>query len=95
MKSALPVLGLILLVALSAVPPASAQSTATLSGTVRDTTGAVIPGAEITVTDQNSGGLRKTVTNQEGYFVLPLLPVGVYKLTAALSGFTTYQATEY
>jgi hypothetical protein len=94
MKGTIRIIGLMLSVALLMAPTASAQSTATLSGTVRDASGGVIPGVDITVTNQSSGDLRKTVTNQEGYFAIPLLPVGTYKLTAALTGFTTYQATD-
>jgi hypothetical protein len=76
------------------VPVVSAQSTATLSGIVRDASGGVVPGADITVTNQSSGAQRKTLTNNEGYFNIPLLPVGTYKLTAVAQGFATYQATD-
>lgn len=94
MRRALPIWGLVLTIALLIVPVASAQSTATLSGTVRDSSGAVVPGADITVTNQSSGDQRKTVTNNEGFFSITLLPVGTYKLAAVAQGFATYQATD-
>ncbi len=94
MRRALAFIGLILTAILFVAPTASAQSTATLSGIVRDASGAVIAGADITITNQSSGDLRKTVTTNEGYFSLSLLPVGIYKLTVTATGFSTYQATD-
>lgn len=90
----LAVTGFILSIFLLIVPAASAQSTATISGIVTDASGAVVPGADITATNQKSGDQRKTITSSEGYFSIPLLPVGIYKLTAAATGFATYQATD-
>jgi hypothetical protein len=75
-------------------PMASAQSTATLSGTVTDASRAVIPGTQVTITNQLSGDERKTVTNHEGYFSVAALPVGTYKLTATAKGFALYTAKD-
>src|SRR5678816_4380117 len=58
---------------------ATAQSsTATLSGTVSDQNGAVIPGANVAVINIAQGFQRTTITNGEGIFVVPLLPPGAY-----------------
>ncbi|HEV8368795.1 MAG TPA: TonB-dependent receptor [Pyrinomonadaceae bacterium] len=74
---------------LGALPfAAHAQSaTATLSGTVLDPNGAVIPGATITVTNSATGLSRETTTNDEGHFTVPLLPPSSYSVTARREGF--------
>src|SRR5438094_3860194 len=70
-----------------------AQATAQISGTVRDQSGAVLPGVEITATQTDTGIARTTITNETGSYVLPSLPLGPYKLEAALSGFRTFVQT--
>ena len=70
-----------------------AQGTAQVSGTVRDQSGAVLPGVEITVTQTNTGITRNTVTNETGSYILPNLAVGPYRLEAALPGFRTFVQT--
>src|SRR5438876_10176709 len=67
-----------------------AQATAQISGAVRDQSGAVLPGVEITATQTETGAARMTVTNETGAFVLSNLAVGPYRLEAALSGFRTF-----
>jgi hypothetical protein len=69
---------------------ARAQATAQISGRVQDATAAVLPGAEITVTNTGTGIARTVVTNESGSYVLPNLPIGTYRLEAALPGFRTY-----
>src|SRR5689334_23667515 len=70
-----------------------AQATAQISGTVQDQSGAVLPGVEVTATQTETGIARMTVTNETGRYVLPNLPVGPYKLEAALPGFRTFVQT--
>ena len=70
-----------------------AQATAQISGTVTDPTGALIPGVEVTATQTGTGISRTTVTNETGSYVLPALPLGPYRLEAALPGFQTYAQT--
>src|SRR5215469_1492227 len=70
-----------------------AQGTAQISGTAKDQSGAVLPGVEITATQADTGIARSTVSNETGSYVLPNLPVGPYKLEAALPGFRTYVQT--
>src|SRR5687767_7431180 len=73
--------------------PAWAQGTAEISGTVRDQSGAVLPGVEITVTQTDTGIMRTTITNETGSYVLPNLAIGPYRLEAGLPGFRTYAQT--
>ena len=70
-----------------------AQATAQISGTVKDQTGAVLPGVEITATQTDTGVARMAVTNETGSYVLPNLAVGPYRVEAALPGFRTFVQT--
>ena len=73
---------------------ASAQlSTAQLSGRVNDESGAVLPGATITVTQTETGFTRTDVTDGDGAYVLSNLPPGPYRLEVMLQGFRTYVQT--
>src|SRR5437867_8235668 len=69
------------------------QATAQISGTVHDASGAVLPGVEITATQTETGIARTTITNETGFYVLPSLPLGPYRLEAALMGFRTFVQT--
>lgn len=62
-------------------------ATATLSGRVIDPAGAVIPGAQVTVTQKTTGFQRTTTTNDEGVYALTNLPPGEYELRIQASGF--------
>jgi hypothetical protein len=64
-----------------------AQTTATIVGTVMDSSGAVVPNATVTATHSETGIKRQTVSNASGVYVLPGLPVGTYAVTAELAGF--------
>jgi len=70
-----------------------AQSTAQITGTVRDTSGAVLPGADVTVTQTDTGVRRSAVTDTTGLYVLSNLPVGPYRLDVMLPGFRAFQQT--
>ena len=70
-----------------------AQSTAQISGTVKDQTGAVLPGVQVTATQTATSLARSVVTDETGSYVLPNLPVGPYKLEATLPGFRTFAQT--
>src|SRR6185437_4466057 len=61
----------------------------TLSGAVVDTSGAVIPGADVAAKHTGTGVVTSTVTNGEGLFSLPSLPIGAYTVTITLQGFKT------
>src|SRR5205085_6239079 len=70
-----------------------AQSTAQVTGTIKDQTGAVLPGVEVTMTQSDTGFKRSAVTDETGSYVLPNLPIGPYRFEAALPGFRTYVQT--
>ncbi len=70
---------------------AVAQSAGTIAGTVKDSTGSVVPGASVEARDQGTGVARTAVTNDGGRYVLPLLPIGTYTVQVSLEGFTTVQ----
>src|SRR5262249_29707777 len=70
-----------------------AQGTAQISGTVKDQSGAVLPGVEVTATQTDTGIARSAVTNETGSFVLPNLAIGPYRLEASLPGFRTFAQT--
>ncbi|HYR44284.1 MAG TPA: carboxypeptidase-like regulatory domain-containing protein, partial [Terriglobia bacterium] len=60
---------------------------AAISGVVRDTSGALVPGVSITVKHIESGLTRTTVTNETGGYNIPALPVGPYEVSTDLAGF--------
>src|SRR5438128_6508821 len=68
--------------------PALAQSTfATLTGTVLDSSGAVLPGVTVTVTNTRTQSTRTVVTDEVGNYQVPNLDAGEYRIVTALSGF--------
>jgi Carboxypeptidase regulatory-like domain/TonB dependent receptor len=66
-------------------------TTATLSGTVTDNKGAVVPDVSITISSAGTGLRRQTTTNSEGFFTVPLLPPGSYSVRAQRAGFAPVQ----
>src|SRR5438552_13895704 len=63
--------------------------TATILGTIKDATGAVLPGVSVTVTHVETGQVRTTISAEEGSYRLAALPVGSYQVKAELAGFQT------
>src|SRR2546428_4992507 len=61
--------------------------TATISGVVRDTSGALVPGVTITVKHVDSGLIRTVMTSETGNYSAPALPVGPYEITTTMPGF--------
>ncbi len=83
-------------VCLVAAVPVMAQSQAingTIEGTVRDDSGGVLPGVSVTLTNTDTGSSRTVVTNENGFYRAPLLPLGAYRVSAELAGFKTSQRT--
>jgi hypothetical protein len=79
-----------MLVLLFSVGEVSAQLTsATVSGTVTDQSGAAVPGATITATNTNTGLTRTTSTGIQGRYEIPNIPVGPYEVAATSVGFQT------
>src|SRR5262247_683565 len=62
---------------------------ATLSGTVSDVSGALIPGVQVTAKNTATGVESSTITNETGTYRFPSLQPGSFEVTAALSGFST------
>src|ERR1700680_2956758 len=62
---------------------------ATMSGTVSDTSGGVVPDANISVKNVATGIIRMAVTNGSGLFTVPNLQPGPYEITTSASGFNT------
>ena len=67
--------------------------TGTIQGSVLDPTGAVLPGVDMTVRNLDTNQARTSLTNETGNFLIPLLPVGTYEVTAELPGFQTQVKT--
>ena len=63
------------------------QTTGTISGTITDATGAVIPGAKIILTNKATGQSQTTTTNSAGYYIFPNLPAGTYDVSAEKESF--------
>ncbi len=69
--------------------PLYAQTSASLSGVVHDATGAVVPGANVTLTEPSRNLKLDTVTSDTGVFNFPVLQPGIYTVTVEMSGFKT------
>src|SRR5580658_5559747 len=78
---------------LSVLAWAQALSTSQISGTVQDSSGSAVPGAEVKLTQTDTGAVRTTTSGPDGTYVLPSLPVGPYSLEVTKSGFATYVQT--
>jgi Carboxypeptidase regulatory-like domain/TonB-dependent Receptor Plug Domain len=75
----------------SAVFAQSQATTGVIEGTVSDSSGAVLPGATVTLTNTGTNFTRELVTDADGRFRGLLLPLGTYRLTVSLTGFAKYQ----
>jgi hypothetical protein len=64
--------------------------TATISGTVTDTSGSIVPDAKVTATNTTNGLVRTTASGVDGQFVLPFLPIGTYTLRIERAGFKSF-----
>lgn len=67
--------------------PAAAQTDSTITGTIKDSNGALLSGVQITATNSETGLTRTTTSESEGRFVFPGVPVGSYDLRAQANGF--------
>ncbi|MBL8231759.1 MAG: carboxypeptidase regulatory-like domain-containing protein [Bryobacterales bacterium] len=80
------------LIILSASLAFAQQVTGSLSAIVVDKSGAVIPNAKITMTNELSGDIRRSTTNQDGYFSISGVFPGTYTVQVEANGFSTYIA---
>jgi hypothetical protein len=85
----------VVLVALAGAGPAAAQITrGAISGTIRDATGAVVPGASVTVTNMDTNIGRSAVTNTVGFYRVPALDPGRYAVLTELVGFSRVESRD-
>src|SRR5436190_15440097 len=78
----------LLLVALCAAG-VSAQSTASISGLVKDSSGGVMPGVSVVIKNDSTGASTESITDADGRYKAEALGAGSYTVTASLSGFKT------
>lgn len=87
-------LGVLVIVAVAA-PAALAQTRSEITGTIKDSSGAVLPGVTLTLTSPNMvGGARTVTASADGVYRFSDLPLGVYTLEATLQGFRSAKRTE-
>ena len=76
------------------VAPVLAQQQASISGKLVDPDGLVLPGATVTVTEQNTGFSRNVVTAETGAYTVPNLTPGTYTVTVEMPGFGSLKRTD-
>jgi len=84
-------LSIVLLAALAGLGQSTSGS---ITGTVIDSTGAFVPDASVSVSNQGTHLTRSVKTNNEGVFVVPQLPPGSYKIVVEKSGFKKFEKTD-
>src|SRR5580698_185466 len=77
----------VLVVALLAVPGMAQTNFGRISGTIYDTSGAVVPATNVVITDTDTQAVRTAVTDDRGFYVAENLPVGPYSVTVDRPGF--------
>jgi hypothetical protein len=80
---------LVILILVIGLPALAQSGRGTITGIVKDPSGAVVPGAEIIITEKDTGVVTRTVSTDAGAYRAPYVPPGMYKITAALTGFKT------
>ena len=88
--SGLLILGLVML---TTVPGHAQQLTGTISATVYDSSGAVVPDATITLKNTASGDIRRTTSDSSGYFTFTAVQPATYSISVSAKGFTTWELT--
>jgi hypothetical protein len=81
--------GVLALILLISAPAWAQVAGATLSGTVTDVSGAVIPEAQVSIKDVGTGVSRSVKTNVAGFYIAPNLLPGAYEITITAQGFST------
>src|SRR5687768_1616676 len=85
------VVGALVAVSAFSAPAAWAQFASAIEGTVTDPSGAVVPGATVTIANEATGVTNTGQTTSAGYYRFPALPGGVYTVKVSLQGFKTWQ----
>src|SRR5690349_1854824 len=88
MRQKLVLLGVVLLL-VSRIDINGQGTTATISGTVMDSTGAVVPGTKIVILNEETGITREVIGDETGRYTAPSLGLGNYRVTASKDGFQT------
>jgi len=70
-----------------------AQTTGSITGTVRDSSGAVVPNAQVTISDTSKGFTRTIPSNSDGEYLVAGLGAGTYDISVTAGGFKKYEAT--
>lgn len=94
LRRAVPVVSLLVLLVLAMTPALHAQFKASLRGTVTDPSGAVIPGAKVTLTDKSTNQVRTTTANQSGVYTFNFLPPDQYSIAVEHPGFQKKQLSD-
>src|SRR5438034_1887311 len=88
-KCKLAALFVALSLCVSTIPLSAQQESASITGQVTDSSGAVVPGARVTIRNQASGALFNSVSDSDGFYRAPQLRPGVYTISVTASGFST------
>ena len=86
-------LAVLAIISVFCLPLYSQNITADVLGTVTDPSGAVIPGASVTIQETGTNAVRTTQTGDGGDFTFTLLPIGTYSLSVKAAGFQTYKVS--
>lgn len=93
MRHAIGRLFLLPIVLLFALATLHAQQNSEITGLVTDPSGAILPGAHVTLTETSTGLTRTSVTDSSGLYTFPALNVGTYSLKVTANGFQAYSKT--
>ncbi len=69
------------------------QATAQIAGSIKDSSGAVVPGAKVTLKNSSTNATRTALSNKDGEYLFSLIPIGTYGLTVEQTGFSRYVRT--
>ena len=93
-RSIAPRLSALFLLAALAFPGWSQSDLSTITGTVKDSTGAAVPNAKVSVSNQGTGVSRETTTNDLGAYTVSNIPSGKYTVTVEAQGFKKYTRSD-
>ena len=88
------ILAAALFAASTSIATAQGTTTSSVTGTVVDSSGGVLPGATVVVKNNATGSSLTTVSNESGVFSVPSVYPGVYTVSVSLSGFKSYVLSE-
>ena len=94
MRRSLLLLTVVFSMVLCLVPSGWAQENATITGTVTDSTGAVVSNVTITLTNQATGQVRTELSNSSGTYLFANMGVGQFTLAASATGFEKFSRTD-